>query len=385
MLRLSGAAPASLITLANRAREAGQWNIAAKYYRKFLERNPRHSAIWVQYGHALKESGHLVEAAAAYRRALADEPEVADSHLQLGHVLKLQGKTEEAKAAYLQALRMFERLSAEPLRELTDLGWSENRTSGGPKKTAMIEPLAIAGEDPWNVFRRKDVILRDIFDGIVKATRPDIICDVGCFNGDESARFSRISPESRLYAFEANNDNIVRFINPRPELERVTVENTAVCDVDGEIGFHVLEADGIEDWRRAAGSIYDRTDNIPAIPSVPVTVPSVRLDTYFKTDIEKKSTFILWIDVEGALDRVFAGGKKVLSQTILFRAEVERFEFWAGQRMAEEMISVAETAGFMLLGDSWTPQAHGQSDVLMINRQWLHLAANSANNMKNPT
>ncbi len=383
MLRLSGAAPASLITLGNRAREARQWDIAAQYYRKFLDRNPRNSAIWVQYGHALKESGHLAEAAAAYQRALADEPEGADSHLQLGHVLKLQGKTEEAKAAYLQALLLFDRLSAEPLRELADLGWSEDRTFVRPGKTPVHEPSAIVGENPWNVYRRNDEILRNIFDGIVKATRPDIICDVGCFNGDESARFSRIAPESRLYAFEANNDNIVRFITPRQDLERVTIEYTAVSEVDGEIAFHILETDGrAEDWRRAAGSLNDRTDNISFVS---VMVPSVRLDTYFKNAIEDRATFILWIDVEGALDRVFAGAKRVLSQTILFRAEVERREFWAGQRMAEELISLAETAGFVLLGDSWTPGIHEQSDVLMINRQWLHLAANSANNMKSST
>src|SRR6266851_390623 len=128
MLRLS--ARPSVITRADRAREAKQWDVAARHYRKALSRNPRRPPIWIQYGHALKESGNLAEAEAAYRRALSCDPaaepaSVADSHLHLGRVLKLQGKTEEAKAAFLRAL-MHDRLSTEPLRELARLGWSES-------------------------------------------------------------------------------------------------------------------------------------------------------------------------------------------------------------------------------------------------------------------
>jgi FkbM family methyltransferase len=390
MLRRSGTKRRTLILLAGRARDARQWDIAAQYYRQSLDLDPHNWAIRVQYGHALKESGHLAEAEAAYWRALADAPDVADSHLQLGHVLKLQGKTEEAKAAYLRALLMYDRLANQPLQELAGLGWSGSELSERThwnfvpaEKKPKVEPIAIVDDDPWKVFQRKDVVMRNIFDRLVQAIRPDIICDIGSFNGEESARFRRIAPESRVYAFEANKHNIANFINPRPDLERVTVEYTAVCEVDGEISFHILDVDHpFSEWRRAAGSLNDRTDDIT---SVSVTVPSVRLDTYFRNEIEAKSTFILWMDVEGALDRVFAGARKVLSQTILFRAEVERHEFWAGQKMADEVIAEAEAAGFVLLGDSWTPEAQAQSDVLMINRQWLHLVANSANNVKSPT
>src|SRR5438876_4036831 len=124
MLRRNRTAPPDAITLADQARDAEQWDIAAGYYRKSLDHDPHNWAIWVQYGHALKESHRLAEAEAAYRRALAGEPEVADFHLQLGHVLKLQGQTEAAKAAYRRALVMFDRLSSQPLQELVGLGCS---------------------------------------------------------------------------------------------------------------------------------------------------------------------------------------------------------------------------------------------------------------------
>jgi Tfp pilus assembly protein PilF len=45
----------SVISRADRAREAGQWEAAAGLYRIALDRKPRNPPIWIQYGHALKK------------------------------------------------------------------------------------------------------------------------------------------------------------------------------------------------------------------------------------------------------------------------------------------------------------------------------------------
>src|SRR5215472_4742093 len=119
-----------LVAPADRARDAGLWELAVQLYQKALGQNPRNPAIWVQYGHALKEAGglrdaeKLVQAEAAYRTALSLDPGAADTYLQLGHVLKLQNKTEEAQGAYLRALALDPSLP-ETLRELNGLGWSD--------------------------------------------------------------------------------------------------------------------------------------------------------------------------------------------------------------------------------------------------------------------
>jgi O-antigen biosynthesis protein len=118
------------ISLADRARDAGQWELAIQFYRQALEQDPLSSPIWVQYGHALKEAGELrdpdklSQAELAYRRAVALHPCAADPYLQLGHVLKLQGRKEEAEAAYLHAA-VLDGSAAEPMRELNALGWSK--------------------------------------------------------------------------------------------------------------------------------------------------------------------------------------------------------------------------------------------------------------------
>ncbi len=94
------------ITLADRARDVGHWEVAARYYREVLDRNPHNPPIWVQYGHALKEQGLLQLAEQAYRRSLALDDTPADTHLQLGHVLKLQGCPYEAAEAYVTAYQL---------------------------------------------------------------------------------------------------------------------------------------------------------------------------------------------------------------------------------------------------------------------------------------
>ena len=147
----------SFIALADRARDAGQWELAARLYGKALNRNPCNPPIWVQYGHALKESGDrqdpdkLAQAEMAYRKALTLDPGVADTYVQLGHVLKLQGKTNEAEASYLRAFALDPSMSY-PLEELEELGWSEAhlfelRAMAGPDDSERPQPHPPNGSD----------------------------------------------------------------------------------------------------------------------------------------------------------------------------------------------------------------------------------------------
>ena len=112
----------SVITLADQARDEGQWQRAAEYYRKALRRRPQNPPIWIQYGHVMKESGRCVEAESAYRRAIAYDPRNADARLQLGRVLKLNGDKEGAQASYLCAVALDPSLP-DPLHELGTIGW----------------------------------------------------------------------------------------------------------------------------------------------------------------------------------------------------------------------------------------------------------------------
>jgi GT2 family glycosyltransferase/tetratricopeptide (TPR) repeat protein len=162
-----------LITRGDRARSARQWPVAARFYRRALDRNPDNPPIWVQYGHALKEAGDAAAAARAYRAALSYAPGVADTHLQLGHALKLQGKTEEAQAAYLRAFALDPTLP-HPGAELSGLGWSESQLRELRSWRADDPGLSVPRDFEFAATQR-DPISRSYPDGQEYNTRSDDI------------------------------------------------------------------------------------------------------------------------------------------------------------------------------------------------------------------
>ena len=133
------------IARADRARDAGQYRLAARYYRQALSEEPELPAIWVQYGHVLQQLGDVAAAEEAYRESLRLDPENADTHLQLGQVLDRQGQIAAAEAAYLCALALDPRQEFAMAR-LEVLGWTRARIDEAlrrkPGPGAETDPLA---------------------------------------------------------------------------------------------------------------------------------------------------------------------------------------------------------------------------------------------------
>lgn len=231
-------------------------------------------------------------------------------------------------------------------------------------------------EDPSFPFQRmsgRDALLRDVFDNLCKLYSPSYICDIGAFNGDESYRFAQLIPDSTVVAFEGSPRNYQQFYvesSRFANLPNFRINHCAVTDYTGEITFNVLDAGDEGDWRRAANSIMARTDGVQASA---VTVPCATLDACFGANIICRNTFALWIDVEGALDKVLLGAQNILKRTLFLRAEVEWKEFWQGQTLAPELKKMIASYGFELLADSHLPNAYDQSDVLFINQNIAEL------------
>jgi len=94
------------LRMANAARDAALWPTAAEHYRRYLQHQPGHAAIWIQLGNAEKEQGELARAEAAYREAVRLDPDDHEAPLHLGHALKLQGRLGEATEAYERSARL---------------------------------------------------------------------------------------------------------------------------------------------------------------------------------------------------------------------------------------------------------------------------------------
>jgi FkbM family methyltransferase len=222
----------------------------------------------------------------------------------------------------------------------------------------------------------RDHKLREIFDGFCSTLRPSVVCDIGAFNGDESFRLAGLLPLSRIVAFEASPQNFAQFFGPASRFSSMPnfqIVHKAVSDQNGTIEFNVLDAENeASDWRRAANSIRMRADKLDTRQ---VLVDATRLDDHFGSEMIQNNTFALWIDVEGALEKVLDGAPEVLSRSLIIRTEVEWKELWLGQRLAPEIKRQLSDSGFHILADTYLPDAYDQSDILLINRNLIDLIA----------
>lgn len=92
--------------LGDKARDAGDWGLAAEHYRSYLRVHPDSFAIWVQLGHALKEAGDLARAEEAYLRAERLDPDDADLALNLGHLMKSMRRLADAELYYTRSFQI---------------------------------------------------------------------------------------------------------------------------------------------------------------------------------------------------------------------------------------------------------------------------------------
>lgn len=193
-----------LVAKADMARDAMQWADAARLYDSALKVRPSNSAIWVQYGHAVKESGDYDGAERAYLRAIEIEP-LADTYLQLGHLYKLSKRTQLAEENYLKALDVDASL-ADAQDELVLLGWKPARlaTSGSADDRTMSASQSEQPVAPTIAFE-----LSDLVDFLQNARYPTGIQRVQL----ELADALRASDANTSYVYFDNGDFVFKEIS----------------------------------------------------------------------------------------------------------------------------------------------------------------------------
>jgi glycosyltransferase involved in cell wall biosynthesis len=124
---------------ADRLRDDAEWVAAAALYADYLEKQPSHSAIWVQRGNCLKEAGQFDLAMISYGRAEQLSPQDADVQLQLGHLNKLRGDSKAALERYRRAVQ-FDPYNEDALKEVDALA---------PAPQASSAAWAAGADDKW--------------------------------------------------------------------------------------------------------------------------------------------------------------------------------------------------------------------------------------------
>lgn len=89
-----------LLLKADAARDRREYDVAASFYREFLEANPQNPGHRVQYAHCLKEAGDFLSAEIQYRLALASGGKPTDIIEHLNFVCRRSNVTNKVPFSY---------------------------------------------------------------------------------------------------------------------------------------------------------------------------------------------------------------------------------------------------------------------------------------------
>jgi len=173
--------------------------------------------------------------------------------------------------------------------------------------------------------------------------RPTVFFDIGAFDGACAVAAKQRFPRLLVYSFEANPE-IFALNKANVSAAGVTYLNRAVSDSVGSVKMYAP---------RTLSRYYDKGVVLPGQINEPKTtgktslllrnedavyeefnVDATTLDAFLVDegfDVAEQR-MVLWIDVEGAADKVLQGAEKALASSVAVLIEVENFEFWKEQK-----------------------------------------------------
>jgi FkbM family methyltransferase len=158
----------------------------------------------------------------------------------------------------------------------------------------------------------------------VRVAQPDLFVEAGAKDASTSRRARTIVEDARVVAFEANPYVYERFLDDDFARHRVEYRHLALSDTTGPVTFNVRRSDEGAPRADGKGSLKQRVRD--ARDPEQVEVQATTLDDFF-ADAEITSC-ALWVDVEGATDRVLCGGRDLLSRAAVVVVEVEDVHDW---------------------------------------------------------
>ncbi len=180
----------------------------------------------------------------------------------------------------------------------------------------------------------------DILDLVGEAP---IMLEIGCHEGADTIRFLEYMPGIRLFCFDPEQRATKRFKQAVLPDERVTLYEEAVADVDGPRDFHAStgKAGRRDDWD-FSGSLREPTGHLARSPEItfkePVSVPCMRLDTWFADHPEIDNIDFIWADIQGSQRLFIAGAQHILSKTRYLYIESHDPPLYAGEPTQDELI-----------------------------------------------
>jgi FkbM family methyltransferase len=211
--------------------------------------------------------------------------------------------------------------------------------------------------------------LVDSFCAIVEIARPNLILEIGAYEASFSCEMKRRLPTADVWAFEANPHVFSVFKeNKLINAYGVKYINAAVSENTGEV--ELIIPTSIKSVTKPLTNRMGSLNHlrISKSESTRIRVPSINLDSYL-APIEGKS-LAMWIDVEGAVDRVLSGASLTMSQVEVVLCELETAQVWVDQLTDNALI--ARFKDWQLIPVLCDCQTQSQYNVILIKESLLN-------------
>lgn len=187
-----------------------------------------------------------------------------------------------------------------------------------------------------------------------------VIFDIGACEGEDSIRYSRLFPNSRIFTFEPlpKNRQIIDYNFQKYGCENAKSYQLAFCNQSGSIDFHVSDGRPDNLWEGENWNYGNKSSSILAPSSdgpvygwlefkQKVVVPCNKLDTFCSEKNIERIDFI-HMDVQGAELHVLKGAEKMIKKTASIWLEVSEVETYKTQCLRKDVESFMQEAGFLL-------------------------------------
>lgn len=168
-----------------------------------------------------------------------------------------------------------------------------------------------------------------------------VIIDVGAAgfpNGNETYRKG-----DRVLLFEPIEKAYNVLVNRYQNDDKISIYNLALSDTKGKATFYNTRKDNCSSLREPNAAVLLERDRNDIVEYSTSTVETDLLDNYTK---DLKVIDFLKLDTQGSEYEVLQGGLETLKKTRKLKVEVEKDEWYVGQKIAPEVDTFIKTLGF---------------------------------------
>ena len=191
--------------------------------------------------------------------------------------------------------------------------------------------------------------LAERFMQVVRVAQPQVVLDVGAWDGRLARACVAAAPDAAVHAFEAN-PYVYAKKSPKLAGTGVDYHHLAVGAEVGEATFSVVRHFKGKDASPKSGSNSMRRRLLHNVEYEDFQVPMTTIDAFAAEHDLLGRSCALWMDLEGCAFEGLTGARRMLETTLVVMVEVEARQLWVGQKTADDVEALLNSLAFTQIG-----------------------------------